>query len=113
MLMLDRRMLLRASSAGVGAAALVPVATALARAPEAAKRAQPSFDRFKLGSSSSPSSATARSRSRPNRCGAIAPRTQEGCSHPRSSRLAHRGEGPPSLADLAPPLILEHAGHQA
>jgi glyoxylase-like metal-dependent hydrolase (beta-lactamase superfamily II) len=48
MLMLDRRTLLRAGSA-VGAAALAPTATALARAPEAGKRAQPSFYRFKLG----------------------------------------------------------------
>jgi len=104
MLMLDRRMLLRASSAAVGAAALVPVATALARAPEAAKRAQLAS----TASSSAPRAhrrqLTARSRSRPNRCGAIAPRMQEACSHPRSSRLAHRGEGQPSLADLAPPL---------
>jgi glyoxylase-like metal-dependent hydrolase (beta-lactamase superfamily II) len=47
MLMLDRRMLLRAGSAAVGAAALAP--TALARAPQAGKQAQPSFYRFKLG----------------------------------------------------------------
>src|SRR3984893_5299186 len=47
MLMLDRRMLLRAGSAAVGAAALAP--TAPARAPQAGKRAQPSFYRFKLG----------------------------------------------------------------
>jgi hypothetical protein len=49
MLMLDRRMLLRAGSAAVGAAALVPTAPALAHAPQAGKRAQPSFYRFKLG----------------------------------------------------------------
>jgi len=48
MLMLDRRMLLRAGSAAVGAAALAPTA-ALARAPQAGERAQPSFYRFKLG----------------------------------------------------------------
>jgi glyoxylase-like metal-dependent hydrolase (beta-lactamase superfamily II) len=48
MLMLDRRMLLRAGSAAVGAAALAPAA-ALAHAPQAGKRAQPSFYRFKLG----------------------------------------------------------------
>src|SRR6202049_1662329 len=46
MLMLDRRMLLRAGSAAVGAAALAP--TAPARAP-ARKQAQPGFYRFKLG----------------------------------------------------------------
>jgi glyoxylase-like metal-dependent hydrolase (beta-lactamase superfamily II) len=46
MLMLDRRMLLRAGSA---AAALAPTAPALAHAPQAGKRAQPSFYRFKLG----------------------------------------------------------------
>src|ERR1700730_1846805 len=50
MLMLDRRMLLRAGSAAVGAAALAPTAApALAHAPQAGKRAQPSFYRFRLG----------------------------------------------------------------
>src|SRR5258708_37845100 len=49
MLMLDRRMLLRAGSAAVGAAALAPTPPALAHAPKAGKRAQPSFYRFKLG----------------------------------------------------------------
>src|ERR1700758_4620952 len=49
MLMLDRRMLLRAGSAAVGAAALTPTAPALARAPLVGKHAQPSFYRFKLG----------------------------------------------------------------
>jgi glyoxylase-like metal-dependent hydrolase (beta-lactamase superfamily II) len=49
MLMLDRRTLLRAGSAAVGAAALAPTAPALARAPQAGKQAQPSFYRFKLG----------------------------------------------------------------
>src|SRR5258708_7919401 len=49
MLMLDRRMLLRAGSAAVGAAALAPTAPALAHAPKAGERAQPSFYRFKLG----------------------------------------------------------------
>src|ERR1700724_3063498 len=48
MLMLDRRMLLRGGSAAVGAAALAPTA-APAHAPQAGKRAQPSFYRFKLG----------------------------------------------------------------
>src|SRR3977135_1697790 len=49
MLMLDRRTLLRAGSAAVGAAALAPTATpALARAPQSGKQAQPSFYRFKL-----------------------------------------------------------------
>src|SRR3982074_1263403 len=47
MLMLDRRMLLRAGSAALGAAALAT--PALAHAPQAGKRAQPSFYRFKLG----------------------------------------------------------------
>jgi glyoxylase-like metal-dependent hydrolase (beta-lactamase superfamily II) len=46
---LDRRMLLRAGSAAVGAAALAPTTPALAYAPQAGKRAQPSFYRFKLG----------------------------------------------------------------
>ncbi len=49
MLMLDRRMLVRAGSAAVGAAALAPTAPALARAPQAGERAQPSFYRFRLG----------------------------------------------------------------
>src|SRR5882672_5960108 len=50
MLMLDRRMLLRAGSAAVGAAALAPTATpALAHGPQAGKHAQLSFYRFKLG----------------------------------------------------------------
>src|ERR1700716_467974 len=47
MLMLDRRMLLRAGSAA--AASLAPTAPGLAHAPQAAKRAQPSFYRVKLG----------------------------------------------------------------
>src|SRR3981189_3491332 len=49
MLMLDRRTLLRAGSAAVGAATLAPIAPALARAPQAGKQAQPGFNRFKLG----------------------------------------------------------------
>src|SRR5260370_11915905 len=49
MLMLDCRMRLRAGYAAVGAAALAPTTPALARAPQAGKRAQPSFYRFKLG----------------------------------------------------------------
>src|ERR1700688_3640885 len=49
MLMLDRRMLLRAGSAAVGAAALAPTAPALAHAPQAGKHAKPGFYRFKLG----------------------------------------------------------------
>src|SRR6201993_1764812 len=48
MLMLDRRMLLRAGSAAAGAAALAPTA-ALAHAPQGGKQAQPGFYRFKLG----------------------------------------------------------------
>jgi glyoxylase-like metal-dependent hydrolase (beta-lactamase superfamily II) len=46
MLMLDRRTLLRAGSAAVGAAALAP---ALAHSPQTGKQAQPGFYRFKLG----------------------------------------------------------------
>src|SRR5246500_3571861 len=49
MLMIDRRLLLRAGPAAVGAAALVPTAPAVARAPQAGKHAQLSFYRFKLG----------------------------------------------------------------
>ena len=49
MLTLDRRMLLRAGSAAVGAAALAPTDSALARASQAGERAQPGFYRFKLG----------------------------------------------------------------
>ena len=49
MLMLDRRMLLRAGSAAAAAAALAPTTPGLAHAPQAGKRAQPSFYRFKLG----------------------------------------------------------------
>ena len=49
MLMPDRRMLLRAGSAAVGAAALAPTTPALAHAPQAGERAQPSFYRLKLG----------------------------------------------------------------
>src|SRR5260221_7043741 len=49
MLMLDRRMLLRAGSAAVGAAALAPTVPALAQAAKAGWRAQPCFYRFKLG----------------------------------------------------------------
>src|SRR5277367_1023575 len=48
MLMLDRRTLLRAGSAAIGAATLAPTAPALARAPQVVK-AQPRFYRFKLG----------------------------------------------------------------
>jgi glyoxylase-like metal-dependent hydrolase (beta-lactamase superfamily II) len=49
MLMFDRRILLRAGSAAVGAAALAPTAPVLAHAPQTGKRAQPSFYRFNLG----------------------------------------------------------------
>jgi ribonuclease BN (tRNA processing enzyme) len=49
MLMLDRRMLLRAGSAAAAAAALAPTAPALAHAPQAGPRAQPGFYRLKLG----------------------------------------------------------------
>src|SRR4030081_1814783 len=47
--MLNRRTLLRAGSAAVGAAALAPTAPAIAHAPQASKRAQPGFYRFELG----------------------------------------------------------------
>src|ERR1700751_232255 len=46
---LDRRMLWRAGAAAAGAAALTPTVPALAHAPQAGERAQPSFYRFKLG----------------------------------------------------------------
>src|ERR1700739_476168 len=46
---LDRRILLRAGAAAAGAAALATTVPALAHAPQAGKRAQPSFYRFKLG----------------------------------------------------------------
>src|SRR6201988_5506999 len=49
MLMLDRRMLLSASSAAIGAAALAATGPARAHAPQAGKQAQPGFYRFKLG----------------------------------------------------------------
>ena len=49
MLTLDRRTLVRAGSAAVGAAALAPTTLALARAPQAGEHAQPGFYRFKLG----------------------------------------------------------------
>jgi glyoxylase-like metal-dependent hydrolase (beta-lactamase superfamily II) len=51
MLMLDRRMLLRAGSAAVagGAAALAHTKAACAHAPQAGKQAQPGYYRFKLG----------------------------------------------------------------
>ena len=49
MLVLDRRMLLRAGSATVGAAALAPNVPTLAHAPQAAERPQPGFYRFRLG----------------------------------------------------------------
>ena len=49
MLMLDCRMLLSASSAAIGAAALAATGPALAHAPQAGKQAQPGFYRFKLG----------------------------------------------------------------
>src|SRR5580693_2878674 len=49
MLMLDRRMLLRAGTAAVGAAGLASTTPALAHAPQTVKRAQPSFYRLKLG----------------------------------------------------------------
>src|SRR5271168_1804512 len=49
MLMLDRRMLLRAGPAAVGAVALASNVPALAHAPQTGKQAQPGFYRFKLG----------------------------------------------------------------
>src|ERR1700734_907312 len=49
MLMFNRRTLLRAGSAAVGAAALAPTTPALAYAPQMGKPTQPTFYRFKLG----------------------------------------------------------------
>jgi glyoxylase-like metal-dependent hydrolase (beta-lactamase superfamily II) len=49
MLKLDRRTLLHAGSAAVGAGAFAPTIPARAHAPLAGKQAQPSFYRFKLG----------------------------------------------------------------
>ena len=46
-MLMDRRTFLRAGSAAVAATALAP--TALARAPQVGKHAQPGFYRFKLG----------------------------------------------------------------
>ena len=48
MCMVDRRALLRASTA-IGAAILAPTLPALAHAPQGITRAQPSFYRYKLG----------------------------------------------------------------
>src|SRR3984893_6955632 len=55
MLMLDRRMLLRAGSAAeaVGPAALTPPEPTVSRAPQVGKQAQPRFDRAKLGTNES------------------------------------------------------------
>jgi hypothetical protein len=80
MLMLGRRMLLRASTAAAGAAALAPTVPAAAHSPKAGKRAQPSFYRFKLGAIELTVVSDA-----------IGPRTQEACSHPRSNRLGRWG----------------------
>jgi glyoxylase-like metal-dependent hydrolase (beta-lactamase superfamily II) len=49
MVTLDRRMLLRAGPAAVGAAALAPTIPALAHTPQSGERLQPSFYRLKLG----------------------------------------------------------------
>jgi glyoxylase-like metal-dependent hydrolase (beta-lactamase superfamily II) len=49
MCMLDRRMLLRAGSAAIGATLLAPIVPAFAHAAQAGKQAQPTFYRFKLG----------------------------------------------------------------
>jgi glyoxylase-like metal-dependent hydrolase (beta-lactamase superfamily II) len=49
MLKLDRRTLLRAGSAAVGAAALAPNVPVLSHAAQAAERPQPGYYRFKLG----------------------------------------------------------------
>jgi glyoxylase-like metal-dependent hydrolase (beta-lactamase superfamily II) len=49
MVTLDRRMLLRAGPAAVGAAALAPTIPALAHTPQSGERPQPSFYRLKLG----------------------------------------------------------------
>jgi glyoxylase-like metal-dependent hydrolase (beta-lactamase superfamily II) len=59
----------------------------------------------------SPSSATVHSRSRPKRCGAIRPRTQEACSHPRSTRLGPVGlETNTILVNTGDKLLLIDAG---
>src|ERR1700726_132518 len=88
MLMLDRRTLLRAGSAAVGAAALAPTTPALARAPQAEERAQPSFYRFKLGTIEITVVSDGTLAFPAETLWAIGPRTQEVCSHPRSIRLA-------------------------
>jgi glyoxylase-like metal-dependent hydrolase (beta-lactamase superfamily II) len=49
MCMLNRRMLLRAGSGAIGAAIVAPTVPALAHAPQAGRRTQPSFYRYKLG----------------------------------------------------------------
>jgi hypothetical protein len=88
MLKLDRRMLLRAGSAAVGAAALAPNVPVLAHAPQAAERPQPGFYRFKLGTIEITVISDGTLAFRPKRSGSIGPRTQEAFSHPRSSRPA-------------------------
>jgi glyoxylase-like metal-dependent hydrolase (beta-lactamase superfamily II) len=50
MCMLNRRSLLRVGSAAIGVAMLAPTVPALAHASQGAKRVQPSFYRYKLGS---------------------------------------------------------------
>jgi hypothetical protein len=90
MLTLDRRVLLRAGSAGVGAAALAPTSSALAHAPQAGKQAQPGFYHFKLGQVEITVVSDGSSRSRQKRRGAIGPRTQEAYSHPHSTRLGRK-----------------------
>ena len=85
--MLDRRMLLRAGSAAVGAAALTPNVPALAHVPQAGKRAQPGFYRFKLGTIEITVISDGTLAFPAETLGATGPRTQEACSHPRSSRL--------------------------
>jgi hypothetical protein len=46
---INRRMLLRAGSGAIGAAMVAPTLPALAHAPKAGRRTQPSFYRYKLG----------------------------------------------------------------
>ena len=90
MLMLDRRTLVRAGSAAVtvAAAALAPTAPALARAPQVGKQAQPGFYRFKLGAIEITVVSDGTLAFPAETLWGTGPRTQEACSHPRSSSLA-------------------------
>ena len=85
MLTLDRRMLLRAGSAAVGAAALAPTAHALAHASQAGERAQPGFYRFKLGTIVITVVSDGMVAFQAETLWGDRPTTQEICSHPHSS----------------------------